>query len=393
MGKRLLRLKEKPLENVPHGYSLSCSGFVRLFNSLFQYVEPALLWLWYRRIPLDRPIFIIGPFRSGTTILEEIIAGHPSVGYFGWFTNVYHRAPVAAYLATRLLFALGVVDRKKIPPLHNPRVRQNILNPYECEWVWSQSKDSQWDDNLLDLTVGPEFSDADFERYLFSIIRRHLFIHRATRFLNKNPVNCLRMGYLRKLFPDARIVTIVRDPIDTIRSHYRTATRVERVWYPDPKTKRIIQDYLHIDMLSMRIKTRNYAQVLALTQKHPLLGIARQWADLQLAVIKSIADDPDSADLVLQLRYETLVSQPTQVLEKLWNFLELEDKYAKKITLAHADRLIAPSPPHLTAEEREYLPQVQEIVAPVAAQLGYPAYRSLQQSLDAGCAEELFRTG
>lgn len=363
MARKIFRLKEKPLENVPAGYSLSASRIVDLSNNLFQYVERALLWPWYRRIPIDRPIFIIGPYRSGTTILEEVITSHPSVGHFCWNTNLYFRAPLTGYFIVRIMFKLGVLADEKIPILHNPRIKQNSFSSYECEWVWSQSKDSQWNDQVHDLTVGENFSDPQFEEYLFSMIQRHLFIQNTTRFLNKNPVNCLRMGYLYNLFPDARMVCIVRDPVDTIISHYRTAKRIERVWYPDPKTKWILQERLRIDVLSTRIKTRNYARTLTLNQEHPLLGIANQWADMQFAVSNSLAENSNLENQTLNIKYEDLVSQPEYYLKNLWDFLEMEDEYTRQLTQYYTKSISPPTPKILTDDELEYLPRIKEIVS------------------------------
>lgn len=359
------------MEGLPHGYSLATRPYVRLMDVVASTLEWALLWPWCRRIAIDRPIFIVGAFRSGTTILEHIIAEHASVGYFWFLTNVFSRAPVTGYWAARVAMALGIFDRDRVPFVHNPRLTFTTFSPYECEWVWSHSKKSLWDERCADLTVGAGFSDPRFERYLFSLIRRHMLIQRATRFMNKNPVNCLRMGYLRKLFPDARFVTIVRDPLDTILSHYRTAARMQRVIYPDARVKRAFQAGLHMDMLTMRVKTRTYAQTLALDQVHPLLGIANQWKDLQIAVLESIACEPGLPEQVLSLRYEELVSQPTPILEKVWDFVELRDEQAETITRAYAPRLTRPAPSKLSAQECAFLPRVQEIVAPVAARLGY----------------------
>jgi hypothetical protein len=370
-GRRLLRLPEKPVEGFIHGYSLSSWLPVRLMDLVAQVPERVLLWPFYRRIPIDHPIFVVGAFRSGTTILERIIAGHPGVGHFWFFTNVSSRAPVTGYGTVCLLQTLGILDRDGVPIIYNPRITTTLFSPYECEWVWSHSKRSLWDERCTDLTMGADFSDPPFERYLFSLIRRHLWLQHATRFVNKNPVNCLRMGYLHRLFPDARFVYIVRDPLDTLVSHYCTAARVERAIYADARIRRIFEDGLRMIVLTKRIKTRTYAQTLTLDRVHPLLGIANQWKDLQAAVLESIAHAPCLAGQVLTLHYEELVSQPAAVLERVWEFVGLRDEQAAAITRVYAPCLTPPPSPKLSAEERRLLFQAQEIVAPVAKQLGY----------------------
>ncbi len=371
MSNRWLRLQEKPLEGVQHGYSLSDSPSIRISNQVFGDLERAVLSPWYRKIAIDRPIFIVGHYRSGTTVLGEIVTTHPKVGYFSYVTNIYYRAPVLGYLITRLLWAFGVLDSEPIPTLQNPRLLETTLSPSECEWVWSQSKSNLWDPQVTDLTAGPDFSDPAFERYIESMIRRHLLIRHATRFENKNPVNGLRMGYLRKLFPDARFVFIVRHPVDTVLSHYRTGKHIEGVFYPSPRTRSIFEDSLHIDLLSKRIKTCGYDRTMALNQEHRLLGIAHQWAEMQQAILEAAQTCPGLAEQLLQIRYEELVSEPESTLGKVWAFVGLADADAESITAMYKPRLSAPPEKEPTAEEQEYLPRIREIVAPVARQFGY----------------------
>ena len=367
----MVQFKEKPLDGIVHGYSLRSKWWVKLSDVAMQIPERVLLWPWYRNIPIDRPIFIIGPYRSGTTILEQIIAEHSGVGHFWYLTNMNTLSPVTGYYTLRLFHATGFLDRDPILSIHNPRIKYTVYSAYECEKVWSRSTRSQWDDNCTDLTVGADYSDPSFERYLVSMIRRHMLVEKADRFINKNPVNCLRMPYLRKLFPDARFVYIVRDPIDTIVSHHLAAANMQRIIYPDPRIKRCFQEELNIDMLSERIKTANYARTLELDREHPLLGIANQWVDMQTTALDHIAGEPGLADQVLHLRYEEMVSQPVPVLEQVWDFVDLRDEEAEAITHAYAPRLSPPAPPELSPEERARLAQVQEIVAPVASRLGY----------------------
>lgn len=368
MGRNLLRLPEKPVEGFIHGYSLASWLPIRFMDRAAQWPEQVVLRPWYGRIAIDRPIFIVGAFRSGTTILERIVAAHPAVGHLCFFTNVYSRSPATGYGTTRLLQALGILDRDGVPIIHNPRIPSTLLSPYECEWVWSHSKVNLWDARCTDLTVGADFSDPPFERYLCSVIRRHLWVQRAARFMNKNPIHCLRLGYLHKLFPDARFIFIARDPLDTILSHYRTAARVERIVSADARTRRIFDENLHMTLLNVRIKTPTYAQTLALDREHPLLGIANQWKDLNAAVLDSL---PALAGQVLLLRYEELVAQPAAVLARLWAFVELADAHTETISRAYIPHLTPPLPSDLSAEERHFLPRVREIVAPVAAQLTY----------------------
>ena len=221
--KSILRLKEKPLEGVSHGYSLGASGSVEIMDRVFGPIERVLLWPFYGWRKIGRPIFLVGTYRSGTTIMETILGEHPDVGYFMYITNLYRRAPLTGYYSMRLMWALGVLDYKWTPPVHNPRVPFTNISPYEAELVWSQCSKGQWVEDNQDITLDASFSEPRYERYLRSMIRRHLLACRATRFMNKNPMNSLRVGFLNRLFPDARFITIARHPVDAVFSQYRMA--------------------------------------------------------------------------------------------------------------------------------------------------------------------------
>jgi hypothetical protein len=270
-----------------------------------------------------------------------------------------------------MLYAIGVLDPVKIPALHNPRLLINDLSPDECEWIWSQCSRGLWDEACTDVSVDAGYSDPEFESYLYSVIRRHLWVTGKTRFMNKNPVNCLRLGYVAKLFPEGRLVSIVRHPVDTVISHHRTAQHMRSVYAVDPETERIFLEQLHMDTLSTRIKTPTIDRTLALDKEHPMLGIANQWKDMQGAVVDSLAADPALRARVHQVRYEDLMARPEETLQQLFDHVQLDGDDVGRIKGTYAGQLSVNPPRTLNDAERAVLPRVWEIVQPVAEALGY----------------------
>lgn len=127
---------------------------------------------WMRRVavvanPSDRPVFIVGMPRSGTTLTEQILASHPAV--FGAGELTFWNSAAVRYAAVRD----GAEDL-------------NTLRHLSAEYL-----------QVLD-TVGGD----------------------AARVIDKMPANFLYMGLIHGVFPKAKFIHLRRDPIDTCLSIY-----------------------------------------------------------------------------------------------------------------------------------------------------------------------------
>ena len=116
------------------------------------------------------PIFVCGMFRSGSTLVEQLLAGHPRVA------------------------AGGEID-------FLPRAVQTTLAPFPA----SMSQ------------VSPATLTQLATQYLDLLERRH---PGAGVVVDKRPDNFLYIGLVKALFPRARIVHTVRDPLDNCLSVY-----------------------------------------------------------------------------------------------------------------------------------------------------------------------------
>jgi tetratricopeptide (TPR) repeat protein len=115
-----------------------------------------------------RPIFVCGMFRSGSTLVEQLLAGHPRIR------------------------AAGELDLL-------PQLAQGLLAPFP--------------ESLT--SVAESRLNAIAQRYESSL--RALFPD-ADFVTDKRPDNFIYIGLIKMLFPDAKIVHTVRDPLDTCLS-------------------------------------------------------------------------------------------------------------------------------------------------------------------------------
>lgn len=125
----------------------------------------------------DRPVFIVGMVRSGTSLVEQILASHPSVHGAGELPDITQTA--------LLLHSMFGTD------LHYPR----------CMPLLTRDK--------LDMIA---------RQYLGHLAE--LAPDDAVRVIDKMPGNFMYLGLIELLFPGARVIHCGRDPMDTCLSTY-----------------------------------------------------------------------------------------------------------------------------------------------------------------------------
>jgi hypothetical protein len=135
-------------------------------------------------VKIDRPIFIVGMPRSGTTIFYEKMALHPEVAFLSQNTRKFPRAVVLSRLHSLI--------RRNPKPTEAPRV-----------WMRAVRKE---DDTLTRADATPKLC-----RYYRDVVATQLLLAGKPRFLGKYPRNGLRLEFLNAIFPDCLFVHLIRD--------------------------------------------------------------------------------------------------------------------------------------------------------------------------------------
>jgi hypothetical protein len=126
--------------------------------------------------PADRPIFIVGMGRSGTTLLGRILAAHPDVGF-----------------------------------LNEPKAMWHVVRPDE-DIIGSYSQ------RVGRLHLYATDADPEAVERCHALFAWYLRVSGSRRVVDKYPELVFRSEFVRAIFPDARFLVAVRSPWSTLKS-------------------------------------------------------------------------------------------------------------------------------------------------------------------------------
>jgi len=127
--------------------------------------------------PSDEPIFVIGMPRTGTTLVERIISSHPDVHSSGELLNFGMALKALSGSRTRPLLDVETVERTGDVPFR---------------------------------ALGRAYLEST----------RPATGH-SPRFVDKLPHNFMYVGYIAQALPNARVICLRRNPMDTCLSNFR----------------------------------------------------------------------------------------------------------------------------------------------------------------------------
>lgn len=279
---------------------------------------------------IKKPIILLGCARSGTTLVGKILQQHPDVAY---------------WVEPRPIWMHGNAYRS------HDELSRNDLSPWIAEYI-----------------------DQRFSEF----IRKS----KKSRFAEKTPSNCLRIPFIHAIYPDCRIIHIIRDGRTVIRSilssykissnrkfllqriletpfidwpayipliyrtvwHTKVLRRPARYWGPRPINW---QDWLDLPIHAMT---------------------AKQW----VAIVRKAIYDGRALpkENYLELRYETLIENPSQAVEQLLKFTNLKPSSGM---FSFAETHVNPSfsSRHRNTLSKKECKEVDTIIAPTLRELGY----------------------
>ncbi len=299
---------------------------------------------------IDRPIFLVGMGRSGTTAVFESIANHPDLG---WLSHHFERFPrVPALAAAARLCDLSPWFRKAVSPSSQRRTWLERLRdgPSEAYSVWATYCGEKF---RYDYLLGQRASAG--ERFAMrAVVEKVLRYQGKARFAAKL-TGPARMGFLLSLFEDARFVHIIRDGRAVVHSLMNVSFWRDTHRFRQPAW----EGGLPAEALEVW-KARNHS---------PLVLAALQWKNvIERTREERAACSPQG---YLEVRYEDFLSDPHRVVEQICRSCELSP--SRRIG-DFIDRRLGLRNPTERFRERfssDELDLLNELLADLLVELGY----------------------
>jgi omega-hydroxy-beta-dihydromenaquinone-9 sulfotransferase len=254
------------------------------------------------QIEVDKPIFIIGCHRSGTSIVYDTMAQHPDLAYF---TNASALLPNLPILIHQIGASMGL-DQVNQERFFKDGVDYTATTPCEGIRIWERYAPPDAEEHYLDET----YNSLDMERYLNLIIKKHLKYFKRKRFFNKNPDNSVRIRYIKKLFPDAYFINIIRDGRAVCYSLLKGRQRAVEFFGADhPHAK-------------LAPKVKGWNTLHKQFDQDPITLLGTVWKE----VVETVEHDRQyiNPECFLEIRFEDFVTQPFSYYEKVMSFCQLD---------------------------------------------------------------------
>ena len=275
-----------------------------------------ILFPAHKTQPIEKPLFILGNLRSGSTFLHRLLSRDsetftslttwdiyltPSVTQkkITQFVSRLDRKFLGSFLH-RILFAFdrATLGKVKIHPIsffqpeEDENIHLHIWDGYFVTFLFP-IMDEFPDYQHFDTALSPEHKRRIMSFYK-SMLQRHMYATGKKYFVAKNPAFSPKIETLVEFFPDARIIYLARNPLDMLPSTVSWINYARRQ-FTDPK-----ETWLYID------------EILEMTQ---------HWYRYPLHYLDT---HPSPRHLILN--YDDLIQRPEQVLRSFFEQFGYPDK-------------------------------------------------------------------
>jgi hypothetical protein len=329
-------------------------------------------------VPIDRPVYVCGIARAGTTITLELLHRHPVAA-----THRYYNLPLPLLpvWGTRLVESLPLAEMDGVERVHADRLKVTRRSPEGVEEGLWMSFFAHLHDEGCSNVLDADTAHPSFERFYRDHIRKLLLVQGRSRYIVKNNYNVTRLAYLHHLFPDARFLVIVRDPVAHLASLMKQQRLFLKLCAEDPRMLTSISIVGHFEF-GPRLTFINVGRPSALEQIRDHWSQGRQvaaWATYWASVYGFLADgleaDAGLSAATRVVRYEDLCRESGPTIDAMLGHIGFAAEPFQETRARYVESLSEPRYYQHDFTEDD-VATIRRITADVAARYNYEATAS-----------------
>ena len=283
------------------------------------------LFIKSRNIEIDRPIFICGMPRSGTTFLLNLINNSNQVSSCTYGQLPFFKTPLTWNFFKKFYY----FGNQRFARLHDDGLQIDIDSPDAFEeLIWAEALE-KYNEFGFCRFLDETYSNHKLKKKLYFFIKKIIFINKKERYLSKGNYNVFRLNYIVNLFKDCKIILCYRNPSNTACSSERVHNRFLEL------SKKIVGFNENLHFLShfefgknrkaIKIENNSFKISTNLFEKNKNYeGYLHQWISLyQMIHQKYLSNQIFSKNLVL-LNYDKFILDLEKNTKKLFSFCELD---------------------------------------------------------------------
>jgi hypothetical protein len=314
---------------------------VRRFPGFWRWLgdcESTLLAPRIAHIVITKPVYVCGLARSGSTLLHEVIAAHPGVAT--------HRIKDYPFISTPYWCRSASPVRRATAARERPHRDKMMITPEspdaieEMLWLafFPHCHDPKRDNRLQ-----AQDRNLRFDAYYLNHLRKLLLVESASRYVAKANYHVARLGYLLRLFPEARFVIPIRSPVGHIASLARQHQWFSAGHRESPRSLAVMQQSGHfefgLDRRPMNLGDGDHVRQIesAWASGNEILGWAHYWDMVYRYLADLLEAHPEIGRASIVVRFEELCQHPRGVLQRVLEHCNLPhtttiiDKFAPGI--------------------------------------------------------------
>ena len=247
------------------------------------------------------PVFIIGHWRCGTTLMHNILTRDQQ---FGYFTTYQTLIPSIFISGEKLFKPIVVASLPKKRPMDDGDLGADLpqediyalgaLSPYSYYHGWCFPQNMAHYNNYIDFNNASPQTIEDWKKTYLFLLKKITMFHQGKQLILKNQDNTGKIPQLLEMFPDAKFIYMYRNPYDLYMSMLKFMRKVIPLYcVQTPPPLKDVEDHMVTLFTHM---TKKYLQ------------------DKSLIPQENLAE----------IRYEDFITQPLKTVNTLYKKFNLD---------------------------------------------------------------------